>query len=233
MRICYFLISLFCAVPAWAGHAYAQFGDIKYRPGFAHFDYVRPDAPKGGEIKLPLIGSTFDKYNPFTLKGTEPPGLGELLFDTLLTGNMDESATAYGLLAEDVKVASDGRSATFRLNPKARFHNGDPVLAADVKHSFDRLTSKEVAPQYRNYFSGISSATVLAERLIRFDFREPNRELPLIVGNLPVFSRKWGEGKPLDQLVTDKPIGSGPLPHREGRFRQGHQLRARSALLGA
>lgn len=210
MRICYFLIILMCANPAWAGHAYAQFGDIKYPPGFPHFDYVRPDAPKGGEIKLPLIGSTFDKYNPFTLKGTEPPGLGELLFDTLLTGNMDESATVYGLLAEDVKVASDGRSATFRLNPKARFHNADPVLAADVKHSFDRLTSKEVAPQYRNYFSGISGATVLAERLIRFDFREPNRELPLIVGNLPVFSRKWGEGKPLDQLVTDKPIGSGP-----------------------
>lgn len=204
------LISLLCGLPAWAGHAYAQFGDIKYPPGFSHFDYVNPAAPKGGEIKLPLISSSFDKLNPYTLKGTAAPGLGGLLFDTLLTGNMDESATAYGLLAEDVQVTADGRSATFRLNPKARFHNGDPVLAADVKHSFDQLTSKEAAPQYRIYFSAVSGATVLNERLVRFDFKEPNRELPLIVGSLPVFSRKWGGGKPLDQIITDTPIGSGP-----------------------
>jgi len=226
MRMRCFLLALFSllwGIPAWSAHAYAQFGDIKYAPGFAHFDYVNPQAPKGGEIKLPLIGSNFDKYNPFTLKGTSPPGLADLIFETLLTGNMDESATAYGLLAQDVTVARDRLSATFTLNPRARFHNGDPVLAADVKHSFDRLTSKEAAPQYRIYFSAVSRVTVLGERSVRFDFTEPNRELPLIVGSLPVFSRKWGGGKPLDQLVTEMPIGSGP--YRIGKVNFGKDIR--------
>ncbi|MDH5708440.1 MAG: extracellular solute-binding protein [Hylemonella sp.] len=222
MRIWCLAIFLFCAAPAWAAHAYAQFGDIKYAAGFGHFDYVNPDAPKGGEIKLPLIGSSFDKLNPFTLKGTSAPGLGALLFDTLLAGNMDETATAYGLLAEDVEVAPGGRSVTFRLNPKARFHNGEPVLAADVKHSFDSLTSKAAAPQYRIYFSAIKNAVVLDERRIRFDFSEANRELPLIVGSLPVFSRQWGAGKPLDQIVTEQPIGSGP--YRIGRVDFGKNI---------
>lgn len=197
---------------AWAAHAYAQFGDIKYPAGFDHFDYVNPAAPKRGEITLvaPLIASTFDKFNPFTLKGTEPPGLSALVFETLLTGTFDEPATAYGLLAEDVAVAADGRSVEFRLNPKARFQNGDPVLAADVKHSFDVLKSKAVSPQYPSYFGDVSAATVLDDRRIRFDFQRANPELPLIVGGLPVFSRKWGAGKPFDEVVTEQPIASGP-----------------------
>ncbi len=225
MRMRHFLpalISLIFCLPGWAAHAYAQFGDVKYAPGFAHFDYVNPAAPHGGQIKFPLIGSNFDKFNPFTLKGVEPPGLEGLLFDTLLTGSMDEPATAYGLLAEDVLVSADGRSAVFRLNAKARFHNGDPVLAADVKHSFDRLTSKEVAPQYQIYFSGIRQVVVLDERTVRFDFLAPNRELPLVAGNLPVFSSKWGAGKPLDQLVTEIPIGSGP--YRVGKVNFGKDI---------
>jgi microcin C transport system substrate-binding protein len=140
------------------------------------------------------------------------------MFDTLLVGNMDEPTTAYGLLASDVSVAKDRMSVTFQIHPQARFHNGDPVLAADVRHSFERLTSKQAAPQYRTYFGEVKGATVLAERSIRFDFVRPNSELPLIVGSLPVFSAKWGlqgEGptathKPLDQMVVDIPIASGP-----------------------
>ena len=204
------------ALPLWAAHAYGQFGDIKYPAGFAHFGYARPDAPKGGEIVLvpPTRQSNFDKYNPFTLKGSAPPGLSGLLFDTLLTGTMDEPTTAYGLLARDIQVAPDKKSVVFDLHPLARFHNGDPVLAADVKFSFDRLTSKEAAPQYRTYFSEVKAVAVEGERRIRFDFVRPSSELPLIVGSLPVFSRAWGQTakghKPLDQLVTDMPIGSGP-----------------------
>lgn len=211
------LTGLMAAVPAArAAHAYAQFGDIKYPAGFAHFDYVNPQAPKGGEIALvaPTRISNFDKYNPFTLKGTAPPNLSGMLFETLLTGTFDEPTTAYGLLAEDVAVAPDRLSATFRLNPKARFHNGDPVLADDVKHSFETLISKQAAPQYRTYFSEVKAATVLGERLIRFDFVRPNAELPLIVGGMPVFSRQWGvvngQRKPFDQIVTEMPIASGP-----------------------
>ncbi len=207
---------------AWAGHAYSQFGDIKYPAGFGHFAYVQPQAPKGGRIRFPMIGGGFDKLNPFTLKGVEPPGLEGLMFDTLLSRSMDEPATAYGLLARDVSVSADGRSAQFELHPDARFHNGDPVLAQDVKHSFDTLISKASAPQYRMYFSGIASVAVLSERVVRFDFREVNRELPLIAGSLPVFSHRWGQGKPLDQLITEVPIGSGP--YRLGTYHLGKDI---------
>ena len=203
---------LCCSPPAWAAHAYAQFGDILYPPGFKHFSHVNPVAPKGGDISLvaPTRASSFDKYNPFTMKGTAPPGLGFLMFETLLVGNTEEPTTAYGLLAEDVTVAPDKLSVTFRLHPDARFHNNDPVLAADVKYSFDRLTSKEAAPQFRTYFSEVKGATILSEREIKFEFKRANAELPLIVGGMAVFSQKWGAGKPLDQVVTDVPIASGP-----------------------
>ncbi len=212
MRTFLFGLALCSASGAWAAHAYAQFGDIKYPPGFKNFNYVNPVAPKGGDISLvaPTRASSFDKYNPFTLKGTAPPGISALMFETLLTGNAEEPTTAYGLLAEDVSVAPDKLSATFRLHPEARFHNGDPVLATDVKQAFERLTSKEAAPQFRTYFSEVKGVTVLADREIRFDFKRANAELPLIVGGMPVFSHKWGAGKAFDQVVTDVPIASGP-----------------------
>lgn len=200
-----------CA-PTWAAHAYAQFGDVKYPPRFTHFDYVNPDAPKGGEIRLvpPTRPTNFDKFNPFTLKGTAPYGIGGLMIESLLVGNSEEPTTAYGLLAEDVQVAPDHLSATFRLNPKARFHNGSPVLADDVAYSFKTLTGPLAAPQFRSIYAEVKGVEVLGERLVRFDFSTPNRELPLLVGGMPVFSRLWGGGKPFDQIVSDIPIGSGP-----------------------
>ncbi|MCA3237897.1 MAG: ABC transporter substrate-binding protein [Curvibacter sp.] len=218
------LAGLCWALPTWAGHAYAQFGDVRYPAGFSHFDYVNPAAPKGGEITLvpPTRLSNFDKYNPYTLKGSAPPALNGLVFESLLTGTLDEPTTAYGLLAQDVTVARDGLSATFTLNPKARFHNGDPVLAADVKHSFDRLVSREAAPQFRTIFGEVRGVTIVNERTVRFDFKRVNPELPLIAGSLPVFSRKWGGGKPLDQIVTDLPIGSGP--YRIGKVNFGKDI---------
>jgi microcin C transport system substrate-binding protein len=224
MRVLLALCLSIWVCPTWSAHAYAQFGDIKYPAGFAQFDYVNPAAPKGGEISLvpPTRLSNFDKYNPFTLKGSAPPNLNGLVFETLLTGTLDEPTTAYGLLAEDVSVAPDKLSVVFRLNPKARFHNGDAVLAADVKHSFDRITSKEAAPQYRTIFGEVKGVTVLDERSVRFDFKRVNAELPLIAGSLPIFSRKWGAGKPLDQIVTDIPIGTGP--YRIGKVNFGKDI---------
>ena len=212
------------ASDAWGAHAYAQFGDIKYPAGFSHFAWVNPDAPKGGEIQLvaPLRITNFDKFNPFTLKGTAPPGLGSLVFETLLTGTFDEPATAYGLLAEDVSVAADGMSATFRLNARAQFHDGKPVMAADVKHSFDTLMSKQAMPQYRVVFSEVKQAVVTSPRTIRFDFKQASVELPLLVGGLPVFSRAWGAGKPFDEVVTEVPIASGP--YRIGRMNFGRDI---------
>ena len=212
------------ASDAFAAHAYAQFGDVKYPRGFSHFEWANPDAPKGGDLELvpPLRITNFDKYNPFTLKGTAPPGLSALIFESLLTGTMDEPATGYGLLAEDIEVAADRLSVSFRLNPAARFHDGSPVTAADVKHSFDTLMSKQAAPQYRVVFSDVKQAVVTGLRTIRFDFKQPSAELPLLVGGLPVFSRAWGAGKPFDQVVMDIPIATGP--YRVGRLNFGRDI---------
>ena len=212
MRFLLFIALGLCALPSWAAHGYALWDDFKYPAGFDHFDYVNPKAPKGGELRLVSNQrvSTFDKYNPFTVKGTAPAYLGNLLFDSLLAGSMDETATAYGLLAEDVQVAPDRLSATFRLRANARFHNGDPVLAQDVKHSFDILNGPLVSPGIRSALEDVASAEVLDRLTVRYHFKKPNRELPLTVGGLPVFSHRWGEGKPFDQVVMDIPIGSGP-----------------------
>jgi microcin C transport system substrate-binding protein len=203
-------------LPAWADHGYAFWGDLKYPAGFAQFDYVNPDAPKGGELRLVsnLRYSTFDKYNPFTLKGSPPAYLSGLLFDTLLAGSLDETASGYGLLAEDVMVAPDRLSVTFRLRAEARFHDGSPVTAHDVKHTFETLTGPHVSPGYHVMLQEVAGCDVLDERTVRFRFHKPNRELPLTVGSLPIFSRAWGmengRRKPFDQVVTDIPIGSGP-----------------------
>jgi microcin C transport system substrate-binding protein len=211
VKLVLFLAALLAAPAAWAAHAYAQFGDIKYPKGFAHFEWVNPNAPKGGELSLvpPLRITNIDKLNPFILKGTAPPGNG-LLFETLLAGTLDEPTTAYGLLAEDIEVAPDKLAVTFRLNPAARFHDGKPVMAADVKYSFDKLMSKEAAPQYRVVYGDVKRAVVTGPRTIRFDLARASAELPLLVGGLPVFSRDWGAGKPFDQVIMEMPIASGP-----------------------
>jgi microcin C transport system substrate-binding protein len=202
--------------PSWAVHGYALWGDLKYPAGFAQFDYVNPIAPKGGELRLVsnLRVSTFDKYNPFTIKGSAPAYLANLMFDSLLTASLDETGSGYGLLASDVEVATDGLSATFKLRPEARFHDGDPVLAADVKHSYDTLMGPFTSPAYKNILEDVAGLDVIDARTLRYRFKKPNRELPLTVGGLPVFSRKWGaengKAKPFDKIVTDIPIGSGP-----------------------
>ncbi len=219
-RFCMLLVLAALSAPAWAAHGYAIWGDLKYPAGFTHFGYVNPQAPKGGELRLVsnLRTSTFDKYNPFTLRGSAPAYLSNLMFDSLLTGALDENGAGYGLLAEDVQAAPDGLSVTFRLRSTARFHNGDPVLAADVKHSFDTLMGPHTSPVYKTILAEVAGLDVLDERTVRYRFRKPNRELPLTVGGLPVFSRQWGnqidpktgQRKTFDQVVTDIPIGSGP-----------------------
>lgn len=204
------------APAAHAAYAIAQYGEPKYPPGFKHFDYVNPDAPKGGTLVLanPSRLTSFDKFNPFTMRGNTAPGI-DMLFESLATGSLDEPASAYGLLADDIDVAPDRRSVTFHLNPRARFSNGDRVTADDVKFSFDTLKSKQAAPQFGAYFAEITKAVVVDPATVRFEFHSANRELPLIAGGVPVFSRKWGlraDGSriPFDQLAFEQPIGSGP-----------------------
>ena len=222
-----FCLSALCS-SSWAEHGYALWGDLKYPANFTQFDYVNGQAPKRGELRLVsnLRVSTFDKYNPFTIKGSAPAYLSDMLFDSLLAGSLDETAAGYGLLASDVTVAPDGLSATFRLRAEARFHNGDAVLAADVVHSFDTLMGPHTSPSYKTLLEDVAAAEVVDERTVRYRFRKANRELPLRVGSLPVFSRQWGmeNGKPksFDKVVMDVPIGSGP--YRVGPVRFGKDI---------
>jgi microcin C transport system substrate-binding protein len=217
---------------ALAAHAYAQFGDIKYPAGFDHFDWANPAAPKGGTLRMTTnsTDTSFEKYNPFTLKGSAAPGLisadgsiyGNIMFESLLTTTMDEPATGYGLLADDVTVAPDKLSASFHINPKAHFQDGSPVLAQDVKYSFDRLSSAEAWPLVRSQLSDIKQVVVLDERRVRFDFRSPGADLPLVAGSMAVFSHKWGAGKRFDEVITDMPIASGP--YKIGRVDFGREI---------
>ena len=173
--------------------------------------------------RSPAAHHELRQVQPLHAQRHAPPGLSSLLFETLLTGTFDEPTTSYGLLAEDVQVAPDRLSATFRINPAARFHNGKPVTAADVKHSFDTLMSKQAAPQYRVVFSEVSRAVVVAADTVRFEFKNPSAELPLLVGGgMPIFSREWGAGKPFDEVVMDTPIATGP--YRVGRVNFGRDI---------
>ncbi len=197
------------SVPAQAVSSMAMGYTPKYADNFKHFDYVNPDAKKGGALTLSAFG-TFDSLNPFLLKGISAAGLGELVFESLLEKSLDEPFSMYGLLADDFSLAEDGLSATFHLNPKARFSNGKPVLAEDVKFSFDMLMSKQAHPQYRIYYGDVDRVEVLDERTVRFVFKQKNPELHLIVGEIPVFSRDWLQGKTFKDAAEIKPVASGP-----------------------
>ncbi|MDP3225027.1 MAG: extracellular solute-binding protein, partial [Rubrivivax sp.] len=208
------------AAPADAGndftgrwvHAFAAYGAPKYGPEYTHFGYVNPDAPRGGTMRLrnPDRRTSFDKYNPFTTRGNAPAGVLMWMFEGLAHLSADEPSTMYALLAEAMMVAPDFSSVTFRIRPEAKFSNGDPVLAADVVHSFQALSGKGASPTYQTVLGGISRAEALDARTVRFDLKDRTRDLVFVAGTLPIFSRKWGAGKTLDEVVTDYPIAAGP-----------------------
>ncbi len=210
-------LTLLIMLPVFAAPSIAQFGEPRYPAGFTHFDYANPDAPAGGVLNIGNYNAlqSYDSLNPFLLRGAPAPDILNLMFDTLMQRSWDEPASEYPLIADDVQVQADLTSATFHLNPAARFSNGDHITAADVKYSFDILTSTQASPLFNSQFEVIKSATVLDPSTIRFDFRRPERDAPLIAGDLPVFSPKWGmrpDGTrpPFDQLANVPPIASGP-----------------------
>ena len=181
----------------------------KYPADFTHFDYVNPNAPKGGELVLSGFGN-YDSFNPFVLKGVSADGLGTLMFEPLMVQSLDEPYSLYAHLAEDIALAEDGLSVVFTLDPRARFSNGDPVTAADVKFSFDTLKSDLAHPQFRFYWADLKEAVVVDDRRVRFNFVKQNPELHLIVAQMSVFSRKWVGDTPFDKLSKEPPIASGP-----------------------
>jgi microcin C transport system substrate-binding protein len=181
----------------------------KYKSGFSHFTYVNPAAPKGGHINLFAFG-TFESLNPYLLKGLSAKGLTGLVFESLTEKSLDEPFSIYGLLASDIRLAADGLSVIYTIDPAARFSNGKPVLAEDVKFSFEILTGEKAHPMFRFYWADISRAVVIDARNIRFEFKRRNPELHLIIGDLPVFAREWIAEEPFDKVVKKPPITSGP-----------------------
>jgi microcin C transport system substrate-binding protein len=215
------------AEPAWK-HGLSLFGDVKYPPDFKHFDYVNPAAPKGGLVRQVGIG-TFDNFNQVVsgVKGSLAMGL-ELVIETLTTPALDEVSSEYGLLAELVSYPPDRASVTYRLRRNARWHDGKPVTPADVVWSFDVWTKN--SPQLANYYRHVSKAEQSGERDVKFTFDAPgNRELPQIVGQLPVLPQHWWEGtdakghkRDITQTTLEPPLGSGPYRLKE--FAPGRNL---------
>jgi microcin C transport system substrate-binding protein len=196
------------AADSTTGHALSLFGDVKYPPGFQHFDYVNPDAPKGGTARLSAIGS-FDNLNPFIIKGVAAVGIGNV-YDTLLTPSLDEPSTMYGLLAESVEIAADRSWVVYNLRKEARFQDGSPVTPDDVIWTFETLRAKG-RPFYRSYYADVDKVEKTGERGVKFTFKgTDNRELPQIVGELPVLSKAWWSTREFDKTTLEAPLGSGP-----------------------
>jgi len=206
--------------PAWR-HGLSLFGEVKYPADFKRFDYVNPDAPKGGVARMISIG-TFDNFNIAVMgvKGSIAPA-AIMVFETLMTRSQDEIATEYGLLAESAAHPDDFAFVIYRLRKEARWHDGKPVTPEDVIFSLETL--KKNSPAYSSYYRHVSKAEKTGERDVRFTFDGPgNRELPTIVGELPVLPRHWwegadSEGRKRDVTATtlEKPVGSGPYRIKE------------------
>jgi microcin C transport system substrate-binding protein len=206
--------------PVWR-HALSLFGNVKYPADFARFDYVNPDAPKGGVARQISIG-TFDNFNPAVagVKGSIAAAVG-LIYEALTTPSEDEVSTEYGALAETMSHPDDFSSVTYRLRPQAKWHDGEPVTPDDVIFSLDSF--KKYHPQYSAYYRHVVRAEKVGERDIKFTFDAPgNRELPQIVGQLTVLPKHWWEGtdsegrkRDISATTLEKPLGSGAYRIKE------------------
>lgn len=189
------------------GPGVAMHGEPKYKPGFTHFDYTNPSAPKGGEVHEGAFG-TFDNLNPFILKGN-PADVGQTI-DTLTVQSEDEPFSEYGLVAESMEIPADRSWVIYTIRPEARFHDGNPITADDVVWTFNTLKTKG-HPRYRIYYHSVAKAEKISERKVKFSFAGgDNRELPLIIGQLPVLSKKYYETHDFTQTTLEAPLGSGP-----------------------
>jgi microcin C transport system substrate-binding protein len=210
--------------PAFAEprHGLSAFGELKYPERFSHFDYVNPDAPKGG--RLSMIGTagvtTFDSFNNFILKGDAAQGLG-FLFDSLMTRAFDEPDAIYGLVASSAEVAPDGKSVVFHMRPESKFADGSPVTAEDAVFSFETLKEKG-HPSFALALHDVVKAEALSPHTVRYTFEgELTRDLPLNVGTLPLLSKAYYTQHSFDQTSLDRPLGSGPYAiadFKPGRF---------------
>jgi microcin C transport system substrate-binding protein len=202
-------------------HALSLFGDVKYPADFKHFDYVNPNAPKGGVARMISIG-TFDNFNLAVagIKGSLAPA-ATLIYETLMSKSQDEVVTEYGLLAESAAHPDDFSWVVYRLRKEARWHDGKPVTPEDVIFSINTL--KQYSPMYGSYYRHVAKVEKSGERDIKFTFDGPgNRELPTIVGELPVLPKHYWEGtdsqgrkRDISATTLEPPLGSGPYRIKE------------------
>jgi microcin C transport system substrate-binding protein len=221
-------LALFAVTPAAANsgagqvrHGLSSFGDLKYAPDFKHFAYVNPDAPKGGRLitTSPYALNTFDSFNPFILKGDPVYHVAELTFDSLIVRATDEADGHYGLVAETIELAPDLKAITFRLRAAATFSDGKPVTADDCVFSFKSIKEKG-HPNQARMLEDVTSAEALDARTVRYTFKgAATRNLPVVVGSLPILQKAQFETRPFDQSGLDPMIGSGP--YKIGEYKQG------------
>ncbi len=189
-------------------HAIALHGEPKYPANFQHLDYVNPQAPKQGRLRIAAIGN-FDNFNQFISKGVAAEGL-ELIYDTLTSSTLDEVFSQYGLLAKGIEMPDDRSWVIFHLNPAAKFSDGHALTAEDVVYTFDLLTHQG-QPFYQFYYAGVEKVEALDTLRVKFSFtKSDNRELPLIIGQMPILPKHVWEKRSFTAVNLDKPIGSGP-----------------------
>ena len=194
--------------PIHESHAIAMHNGAKYPANFKHFDYNNPLALKGGRIKLGGLGG-FDSLNPFIAKGNAADGIG-LIYDTLTVAAADEPFTRYGLVAKTIRWPEDRSWVEFEINPAARFHDGKAIHSADVKYSYELLMAHG-SPIYKTIFHGIKSVRLIHQNRIRFEFiNSENKELALIVGEIPLFPQHFWQDKSFTDTSMEIPLGSGP-----------------------
>ena len=192
-------------------HGLAMHGKLKYSEDFSHFEYTNPIAPKGGTLKLAVVGDNFDSFNPYIIKGVPAAGVG-YLYQSLTAHAQDEAFSEYGLIAEKVFMPEDRSSVTFFINPKAKFSDGSPIRAEDVEFSFTTLTTHDqVNPGYASYYADVSSINIIDSLTIQFIFKHTqNKELPLILGQVPIFSKAYWTKNDFGKSSLDIPVGNGP-----------------------
>lgn len=188
-------------------HAISLTDSIKYGADFKHYDYVNPNAPKGGTFRRTLYG-TYDSFNMFAVKGVSASGLG-YIYDSLLTSSSDEAGTYYGLLAESIEYPDDYSWVIFNLRKNAYWHDGKPITSEDVVFSFNEIT--KVSPYYKNYYALITKAEAIDKYRVKFIFKknETSRELPLIAGQLTIIPKHYWQVRDLSKATLEVPLGSG------------------------
>lgn len=208
LTMMHFGISNAMAQKVLTSHALSLHGDVKYGPEFTHFDYVNPDAPKGGTARMAALG-TFDSLNPYILKGVPAGGLG-LIYSSLLVPSRDEANTEYGELVESIEMPEDRSWVAFTLRANARWHDGKPVSVEDVIFSLETIKS-DGHPFYRSYYGDVLKAERVGNRKVKFTFGSAgNRELPVIIGQLPVLPKHYWESRTFGETTLEPPLGNGP-----------------------